>query len=83
MLDEIEGVKLPFGERFFQEFVVDVGSNTDKVLGKMKGDGILAGIPLAGHFPELGEGAFLVAVSEKRSRNDLELYCESLKRALQ
>jgi len=48
----------------------------------MKRDGVLGGIALGEDFPELGEGALLVAVSEKRSRKDLELYCESLRKVL-
>jgi hypothetical protein len=37
--------------------------------------GVLAGIPLGSDFPSLGGDAILVAVTEKRTREDLELFC--------
>jgi len=82
MVKDVKGVRLPFGDGFFQEFVVDVGSDARDALARMKRDGVLGGIALGEDFPELGEGALLVAVSEKRSRKDLELYCESLRKVL-
>ena len=79
MLEERVGSKLglPFGERFFHEFVIDVGSEPHDFLEQMRSNGVLAGIPIADDFPELGKGAVLVAVTERRSKAELELYAES------
>lgn len=74
MLRGLEGVRLPFGEGFFQEFVLDAGGPAADFLAAAKERGILAGIPLHGGFPELGEGAVLAAVTEKRTREELEAY---------
>ncbi len=74
MLKETRGCNLPFGENFFQEFVVNVASPLDTFLVEAKSRGILAGIPLEGDFPELGAGALLVAVTERRTREEIERY---------
>lgn len=70
------GVGLPFGENFFQEFVMTVPGGADAFIAKARERGVLAGIPLGKDFPSLGGDAILVAVTEKRTREDLELLCE-------
>lgn len=74
MLKEEGGCRLPFGENFFQEFVLAVPVPATDFMKEARSRGLLAGIPLAGAFPELGEGALLVAVTERRRRAELELY---------
>jgi glycine dehydrogenase subunit 1 len=69
------GVGLPFGENFFQEFVIDVPGGAEAFIARARERGVLAGIPLGMEFPTLGDGAVLVAVTEKRTREDLELLC--------
>jgi len=82
MLGDIDGVKLPFGENFFQEFVIDVSGSSNDVLMKMRQKGVLGGIRLGDDFPELGRGAILVAVTEKRKLKELELFRSALESAL-
>lgn len=79
MLGGVSGCELPFGENFFQEFVLKLNSPLGNFLEKAKADGILAGIPLSDDFPELGPGALLVAVTEKRSMAELERYRDIVK----
>ncbi len=74
MLAATKRAKLPFGERFFQEFVVELPCPAEEFLAAAKAEGILGGIPLGADFPELGGRAVLVAVTEKRKRNDLERF---------
>lgn len=74
MLAEAGGVGLPFGENFFQEFVMTVPGGADAFVAKARKRGVLAGIPLGKDFPSLGGDAILVAVTEKRTRADLELF---------
>jgi glycine dehydrogenase subunit 1 len=74
MLEELPNVELPFKGEFFQEFVLQVKNSPEGFLAKARSEGILAGLPLGTAFPELGEGAILVAVTEKRKRNELEAY---------
>jgi glycine dehydrogenase subunit 1 len=74
MLKETGVCELPFGENFFQEFVINLAVPLDAFREEAKARGILAGIPLGSDFPELGEGALLVAVTERRTRDELERY---------
>jgi glycine dehydrogenase subunit 1 len=74
MLAEAGGVGLPFGENFFQEFVMTVPGGADAFVEKARKRGVLAGIRLGKDFPSLGGDAILVAVTEKRTREDLELF---------
>ncbi|MDD3642793.1 MAG: aminomethyl-transferring glycine dehydrogenase subunit GcvPA [Candidatus Krumholzibacteria bacterium] len=72
MLAPLGSVTLPFGEGFFQEFVMNV-SDPAGFAAAARARGVLAGIPIGDGFPALGAGAMLVAVTEKRSLADLEL----------
>ncbi len=74
MLGELPNVELPFKGDFFQEFVLRVKNSPEDFLANARSKGILAGLPLGKAFPELGEGAILVAVTEKRKREELEAY---------
>jgi glycine dehydrogenase subunit 1 len=74
MLGELPNVVLPFKGEFFQEFVLRVKNSPEGFLAKARSEGILAGLPLGNAFPELGDGAILVAVTEKRKRDELEAY---------
>lgn len=68
------GARLPFGRGFVQEFVLELPAPADRFLAAARERGVLAGIPLGASFPELGDRAVLVAVTEKRTRSELELY---------
>ena len=74
MLEGLPNVELPFEGDFFQEFVLRVKNSPEGFLAEARSKGILAGIPLGKEFPELGEGAILVAVTEKRKMEELEAY---------
>ena len=80
MLSELSGCRFPFGEKFFQEFVVEIEVPLEGFLAEARSKGVLAGIPLHRDFSGLGEGALLVAVTEKRTRQELELYREIVSR---
>ncbi|HER42847.1 MAG TPA: aminomethyl-transferring glycine dehydrogenase subunit GcvPA [Candidatus Eisenbacteria bacterium] len=74
MLDGLPGFELPFGKNFFQEFVVRTKGSAGDFLAGARSRGILAGLELDRAFPELGGDAILVAVTEKRTRAELEAY---------
>jgi glycine dehydrogenase subunit 1 len=79
MLGGLPRCELPFGEEFFQEFVLVVDSPAKEFVARAKRAGILAGIPLESHFPELGSRAILVAVTERRTLGELERYRDLVK----
>jgi glycine dehydrogenase subunit 1 len=74
MLAKTPGCRLPFGGHFFQEFVLELPVPATEFIAAARAKGILAGIPLGGAFPELGDRAILVAVTEKRTKGEIERY---------
>ncbi|HSG28213.1 MAG TPA: aminomethyl-transferring glycine dehydrogenase subunit GcvPA, partial [Candidatus Krumholzibacterium sp.] len=74
LLSGAEGCEPVFGGEFFQEFVVRMPGRLDAFIEEAGRQGILAGIPLSADFPALGPDAMLVAVTEKRTRSEMELY---------
>ncbi len=80
-LGAIEGVAVPFDAPFAREFPISLPLEADTVVAGMAERGLLAGIPLATDYPELGEG-LLVAVTEKRTRAQLEGYAAALEEVI-
>jgi len=79
-LTKIGGVKRRFNSPFFNVFVVELPTNTLPFVRKMKEKGILPGIPLSKF--GLEKNLLLVAVTEKRKKEELDLYIESTKEIL-
>jgi glycine dehydrogenase subunit 1 len=73
---------------FFLEFPLELPGPAAPVLQGMEEQGFFAGLPLEGLAPELApdgteaERIILVAVTEKRTREELDRYVEALKRIL-
>jgi glycine dehydrogenase subunit 1 len=69
---------LPFQQPFFKEFVVrDSKRRVAELLDDAKESGFLAGIPLGRWYPELDD-CFLVAVTEKRTKRELDGLADAL-----
>ncbi len=65
-------LKLAFDRPFFKEFVVrDTSGRVDELLKESLDRGYFAGIPLGKWYPEL-EDCFLVCVTEKRTRDEID-----------
>ena len=72
---------LAFGHPFFKEFVVrDHQGEVADLLSEVERAGILAGVPLGRWYPEL-EDCFLVAVTEQRTRSQIEQLAACLSEA--
>ncbi|MCK4806606.1 MAG: aminomethyl-transferring glycine dehydrogenase subunit GcvPA [Candidatus Aegiribacteria sp.] len=68
---EIPGVTKVFDNTpFFREFVISFPVSSIEFRDRMIEHGILAGVPIV----ELGEGAMLVTVTEKRTRDEIDRY---------
>jgi glycine dehydrogenase subunit 1 len=64
--------KLAFAQPTFKEFVLrDRDGRVNEVLAEALADGYLAGVPLGQWYPELDD-CFLVAVTEKRTKEEIE-----------
>jgi glycine dehydrogenase subunit 1 len=74
-LTELEGVSLlhPSGP-FFKEFALRVPVPADRVVAALVERGFLAGVPL----PREGDDILLVAVTERRSREQIDAFAEAM-----
>ncbi|MBN1343100.1 MAG: aminomethyl-transferring glycine dehydrogenase subunit GcvPA [Phycisphaerae bacterium] len=75
---ELDGFELAFpGAPFFKEFAVRTTKDVSDVLAACRQRGILAGVPLGRWYDELSD-CFLVAVTEKRARGEIDALVEAL-----
>ncbi len=78
----IPGVQPTFPNRpFAKEFTVRVNANVPQVLAKLRAAGYLAGLPMGRWYPHL-ENCMSVAVTEKRTRDEIDGLAGALQRIL-
>jgi glycine dehydrogenase subunit 1 len=70
-LVELPGVSTPFSAPFFQEFVVKTVEAPLKINQRLWEAGILGGLDLGRHYPEL-ENHLLLCVTEMRTKEEIE-----------
>jgi glycine dehydrogenase subunit 1 len=80
-LDKIKGVQVKRSAPTFNEFTVLLPENADQVVLKMIKKGFACGFPL-GRFYKGMDNYLLVAVTEKRSKDEIMQYVHSLEAAL-
>ena len=80
-LTAIPGVKATFSSPSFNEFAIDLPKPASKVCEKLLKVGIAAGIPLGEFFPGM-ENALLVALTEKRTIEEIDALAAKLEAAL-
>ena len=68
---KLKGYELAFAAPFFKEFTVRTTRGVDKVLARCRERGIFGGVPLA-KFDERYRDCFLVAVTEKRTKQEID-----------
>ena len=73
----LPGFAQRFEAPFFKEFVVRTDRDVDRVLSHCRERGILAGVPLGQWYEEMAD-CFLVAVTEKRTKEQLDALIEAL-----
>ncbi|CAI6075776.1 aminomethyl-transferring glycine dehydrogenase subunit GcvPA [Cohnella sp. JJ-181] len=78
-LTEAEGWELAFSAPFFNEFVLRLpdGTTAQELNGKLLAEGFLGGYDLGGAYPELA-GHMLVAVTEKRTKEQIDRFAQRL-----
>jgi glycine dehydrogenase subunit 1 len=78
-LTEIDGVSLLHpGAAFFKEFAVRVPGRADRLVERLVDRGYLAGVP----FSRAGEDVLLVAVTERRTREQIDGLAEAMAEVL-
>jgi len=72
-------IDLSFSGPNFNEFVIDLGPDSERVYEALLNKKLLCGMPLKGFYPELAHH-YLICVTEVKERADLELLVEEIKR---
>jgi glycine dehydrogenase subunit 1 len=76
------GGRLRFGGKVFGEFVLDLPRSAEGVRDALLKKGILAGLPLGKHYKGM-ENSLLVAVTEIRSKAEIDRFAEALRSVLE
>lgn len=75
-LEEL-GLKSPYNGSFFNEFVIDCGKSVKEINEKLLQKGIIGGFDLGNDYPELS-GHMLVAVTELRTKEEIDLFASEM-----
>jgi len=80
---EIPGVSLRFPDNpWFNEFVLELPQRAEKLIRNLLKRGIAAGFPLSRYYPDM-DNSLLVAVTEKRTKEDIDFFAHALEVSLQ
>ncbi len=74
---KIPGVRLRFAAPFFKEFTLQLPKSPERVAKRLMKEKILAGVPLKA-FDRAQKDCLLVAVTEKRTRAEIDAYAAAL-----
>jgi glycine dehydrogenase subunit 1 len=80
-LASVDGVELLHEAPVVREFAIGLGAQVDEVLDRCAAQGVGAGYPLGRHYPE-HENGLLVALTERRSREDIDRLADALAAAV-
>ena len=80
-LATIPGVSLRFTAAFFKEFALRLPKSPERVVAKLAKQGILAGVPLKAFDRSLAD-CLLVAVTEKRTKAEIDAFADALGKAV-
>lgn len=80
-LSEIPDVKIRFPAPFFNEFTLELPTDAGKLIGQLIEKGIMAGFPLGRYYKDM-EKSMLIAVTEKRTKEEIGLLAEALEAIL-
>ena len=81
LLCKIPGVKPKFNLPFFKEFTIELPCNAQVVINSLIDDGILAGLSQGRWSKDLAN-VMTIAVTEKRTRSELENYAAAFSAAV-
>ena len=72
LIDNLDGYQVMMDQPFFNEFVIKTPYPVEDINNHLLDHGILGGYDLSRHYPEM-RNHMLVAVTEKNSREEIEL----------
>jgi glycine dehydrogenase subunit 1 len=77
-LSKLDGFRLAFSHPYFKEFTLECEKNPKDIIHNLLNEGIFAGVDL-GRFDPKWEKYLLIAVTEKRTREEMDKFVESVK----
>jgi glycine dehydrogenase subunit 1 len=80
-LKELKGIKLACEQEFFKEFLVETDKPAKEILDALLTQKIFGGVPLS-MFDENLQNQFLIAVTEKRTKEDLDTFADCVAKIL-
>src|SRR5437764_5666055 len=80
-LAKVPGVSLRFAAPFFKEFALKLPKAPDRVLPRLARQGFLAGVPIKTFDRALAD-CLLVAVTEKRTKAEIDAFAAALEKAV-
>jgi len=80
-ISQVRGCNLAFSSSTFNEFVVRIEGDPEKVLEKLKREKILGGLFLGKFYPELDHD-ILVTITEMVTKENIDRWAEALEKAL-
>jgi len=78
-IEASSSIKLKYNAPVFNEMLVELGVSGEEAVKKLAQKGILAGVPLSHHYPEL-ENCLLIAVTELCEKEDIDLLVDELEK---
>jgi glycine dehydrogenase subunit 1 len=81
IVSHVKSCKLTFSSPTFNEFVLEIEGDPEKVLREMKKEKIVGGLPLARFYPELNRH-LLVTVTEMITKEEIDRWANALEKAL-
>ncbi len=81
VLAKIKGVEVKRSAPTFNEFTVHLPKDASEVVGAMMKKGFAAGFPLGRYYPGM-ERYLLIAVTEKRTKEEIDRYAQALQEVL-
>ncbi len=81
VLEGIKGVEVKRSSPTFNEFTVKLPSNAEEIIQKLQDKCFFAGFPLGLYYNEM-EDYMLVAVTEKRTKEEIDQYAKALESVL-
>jgi glycine dehydrogenase subunit 1 len=81
-LQELEGISLVHSQPVVREFAISLEARVERVIERCHEAGVNPGYPLRLDYPEYADG-LLVAITERRTRADIDRLCDVLGSAVQ
>jgi glycine dehydrogenase subunit 1 len=81
LLSKIKGVEVKHSAPTFNEFTLHLTKDASQVVAAMMSKGLAAGFPLGRYYPGM-ERYLLVAVTEKRTKEEIDRYAKALQETL-